>query len=88
MLPFLEPKKISSVILARRGKTPNVSVAPEVEAGESKIDPALKSVAEDLLRGMETKSVIEVAKALQAAHDICDQYDHEEGPHLNEEDEE
>ncbi len=86
MLPMFAPKKIVSVISARRGK-PDVDVAAEVEAPGSEMDPGLKAAAEDLLSGMQNKSVMDIAKALRAAFEVCDAMPHEEGPHLNEEEE-
>ena len=82
MLPFLEPKKIVSVMVSRRGKTP-VETQPEVEMGENKVDPSLKEASEDILRAIESKSVIDLAKAIQSAFYICDSYPHEEGEHTD-----
>lgn len=87
MLPFLEPKKTVSVIMSRRGKSPDVEVNPEVEAPDSEIDSNLKAAAEDMLRALESKSVIDLAKSLKAAFEICDASPHAEGEHTNEEEE-
>lgn len=70
MLPFLEPKKTISVIMARRGKK-DLETAPEMEAPGSSMNPALKSAAEDVMRALESKSVIDLGKAMQAAYDAC-----------------
>lgn len=74
-LPFLDRKKMSSVISSRRGKSPDIEVNPEVEAPGSEMDPGLKSAAEDLLRAIESKSVIDLAKALKAAIEMCSSYE-------------
>lgn len=84
MLPFMEPKKIVTIIAARRNK-PGVQINPEVEAPGSSMDPGLKEAAIDLLRGIEAKSPMDIAKALKAAFELCDSMPHEEGPHMNEE---
>lgn len=83
MLPFLEPKKTVSVIMARRGKT-DVEANPEVEAPGGEIAPALKEAAVDVMRALDTKSVIDLAKALQAAIAACEEAPHVEGEHLGE----
>lgn len=84
MLPFLEPKKITSVIIARRGK-PDLEASPEVDMSEDSMDPGLKEAAEDVMRAFETKSVTDLAKALKSVFEICDASPHEEGEHINEE---
>lgn len=84
MLPFLEPKKMTSVIIARRGK-PDLETAPEVDMSQDKMDPAMKAAAEDVMRAIEGKSVHDLARALQSAFEICDSMPHEEGPHFEEE---
>lgn len=84
MLPFLEPKKISSVIIARRGK-PDLETSPEVDMGEDKVDPGLKEAAEDMMRAFESKSVIDLAKALKSAYEICDSYPEDHDQDMSEE---
>lgn len=79
MLPFLEPKKIVSVISSRRGKNPDIEVNAEVEAPGQEMDAGLKAAAEDLLRALDTRSAIDLAKAFRAAFEICDAYPHQEG---------
>lgn len=83
MLPFLDKKKAVSVLLARRGKSPDIEVANETEVGDSDIDPGLKEAAEDILRAIQTKSVIDLAKALKAAFTVADSMPHEEGEHID-----
>ncbi len=74
MLPFLDSKKIVSVIAARKGKS-DMEVKPEVEAVGGEIDPGLKSAAEDIMRAIESKSVIDLASAIKAAFEVCDSYE-------------
>lgn len=78
MLPFLEPKKMSSVISAKRGKV-GLEEAPEVLAPGSELDPGLQEAAQDIMRAIEAKSSIDLAKAIKAAFEICDSAPHEEG---------
>lgn len=84
MLPMFDKRTIASVIGSRRGKHPDIEINSEVEAPDSNLNPALKAAAEDVLRAIDTKSPIDLAKALKAAFDICDSEPHEEGPHINE----
>lgn len=63
------------MIMSKRGKSPDMEINSETEAPNSTLDPALKSAAEDLLRAIESKSPIDVAKALEAAHAACENYD-------------
>ena len=84
MLPMFAPKKIVSVIVAKKGK-PDVSVTPEVEAPGSEMDPGLKEAAEDMLRAFESRSVMDMAQALKAAFECLDAAPHVEGPHLEQE---
>lgn len=83
MLPFLEPKKMSSVIIARRGKS-DIESSPEVDMSEDKLDPGLKEAAEDMMRAFESKSVLDLAKAFKAAHEICESYPHEDESQIEE----
>lgn len=86
MLPFLEPKRITSSIIARRGK-PDLESSPEVEAPGQEVHPALKSAAEDILSAIEHKSVIDLAKAIQSAYDVCESYEDEDSDNSSMEDE-
>ncbi len=85
MLPFLNAKKISSVILARKGKPDLHDTKMEMDAPSesegSDEDAALESAAEDLLNALDSRSIKGIAEALRAAHSICESYeDQEEGP--------
>jgi hypothetical protein len=86
MLPFLQGRKISSIIAERRGKPPGIEVAPETEAPGQEMDGPLKTAAEDLLRAIDSKSVLDIAKALKAAFEHLDAEPHVEGEHLGDED--
>lgn len=78
-LPFLQPKKIVSVIVARRGKS-SMEVNPEVSAPGSEMDMGLKEAATDLLRALDEKSPLGVASALKAAFEILDSSEPEQEP--------
>lgn len=68
MLPFLEPKKLSAVIVAKR--KPDGGQEPINEEGEH--PPELMAIAEDLISAIHSKSAQNVASALQAAVECCD----------------
>lgn len=87
MLPFLAPKKMVSVIVSQRGKNDLHDVNSEVEAPGSDMDPGLQEAAEDMLRAIDTRSPMDLAKALKAAFEICDSYEDEEGENLEQENE-
>lgn len=76
MLPFLQPKKISGMIMAK--------VKPEgdmqSEGMEGDHDPALMSAAEDLISAIHAKDAMRVASAIKAAFEISDSDPHMEGP--------
>jgi len=68
MLPFLQPKKLASVIIAKR--KPEGSIEPM--HAEDEHDPALVAAAEDLIRAVHEKNAEAVAAALQNAFEIVD----------------
>lgn len=71
MLPFLQPKKMASTILSKRGgKT--AEVAPEIDSPNDGMDEGLKSAAQDLISAIHSKSVSDVGKALRAAWSILE----------------
>ncbi|MBK8455600.1 MAG: hypothetical protein IPL34_20180 [Thiofilum sp.] len=78
MLPMFDKKKVASVIMERRGKR-DLEVNIEVEAPESDMDPGLMQAAEDLLRAIDDRSIMDIARAMKAAHEICEMYEYEEG---------
>ena len=79
-LPFLKPKNIASIILARH--KPDGSVHDEGVEGEE--DPALVTAAEDIIRALNEKNATGLADALRSAFQILDSEPHEEGEHENE----
>lgn len=85
MLPFLEPKKMSSMVIARHGKS-DLEANPEIDHDDS-IDSDMKEAAADVMRAFESRSVIDLAKALHACFEIYDSMPHEEGPHEDDEEE-
>lgn len=78
MLPFLKPKKISSIIIARRGKDTASEMSNETEAPSSKVHEGLKSAAEDVINAIESKSAIDLASALQSFFEMCGEMPAEE----------
>lgn len=78
MLPFMQPKKMSSVIMTKI--RPSGETETDGEQGEN---IGLEAAAEDLLRAVASKDVKAVAEALQAAFDVCDSAPHVEGPHID-----
>lgn len=71
MLPMFDKKKVASVVISRMGKK-DQEVSPEVEASGQEIDPSLKEAGMDVLRAIEAKSPVALAKALQAAYQLCE----------------
>lgn len=78
MLPFLKPKKMSSVIIAKI--KPEGKIEPSHEEGEEM--PELIGAAESLISAVHSKDANAVAECLKAAFEICDSYPHEEGEHI------
>lgn len=77
MLPFLKPKKISSIIIAR--SKPQGGVEPMHEENEAQ--PELLGAAESLLSAIASKDAHEVAEAFQSMFQICESYPHAEAEH-------
>lgn len=73
-LPFLNSRKIASVIIATR--KPDGSVMPKHEEGEQ--EPGLMSAAEDLISAISMKDAKAVAEALKAAFDMMNPSEGEE----------
>ena len=80
MLPFLQPKKQASVIIARRKS--DGSVEAEHEEGEHV--PGVMTAAEDLISAVHARDAKGVADAMKAAFEIMDAEPHVEGEHLEE----
>lgn len=66
MLPFMQPKKITSMLMAKTKPEGGVEEMPD--ADDSMMP--MHSAASDLLSAIETKDVAGIAEALSAAHDI------------------
>jgi rRNA processing protein Krr1/Pno1 len=80
MLPFMQPKKASSIIMMKA--KPEGGMEVEKEEGEE--DPSLLAAAEDIISAISMKDAVTLAMALKAAFEICDSMPHEEGPHIGE----
>lgn len=83
MLPYLDPKKLSAVIVAKRGKPDLHDTKSEMEAPESEqsdYDAALESAAEDMLTAIDERSVKKLAMALKAAHELCESEEEQDEP--------
>lgn len=75
MLPFLHPKKIASVIIARH--KPEGGMEPLHEEGSE--TPELMMACEDLIQCIHGKDAAGVAKAFKDAFEACQSYPQEEG---------
>lgn len=82
MLPFLKPKPQVGLIIENRKPDGNSE-----KEHEDHDDMGLEACSEDLIRAVHAKDAKSVAAALRAAFEICEAYPHEEGPHINEEEE-
>ena len=78
-LPFLNHRKMASVIMSRKAEG---GVVAEHEEGEEA--PELMAAADDLLSGIAMKDAKRVAEALSAAFEILDSMPHVEGEHMEE----
>lgn len=78
MLPFLKPKKITSIIIAKH--KPEGGIEPMHEEDEEM--PELVGAAESLISAVHSKDAKAVAEALKAAFEVCDAYPHQEGEHV------
>lgn len=68
MLPFLQPKKMSGIIMAKR--TPDEKTEVSHEEGEH--PPGLMAAAEDLISAVHAKDAKGVASAIKAGYECCD----------------
>lgn len=73
-LPFLNPRKIASVIVARQKE--DGAVEPLHEEGE--MEPGLMDAAERMIGALGMKDAKALAQAFQDAFMICESYPHEE----------
>ncbi len=81
MIPFMEPKKLASVIVAKR----KPSGETEIKGEEGEAMPEAVMLAEELIRAVHAKDAEAVAEALEAAFMHFDSEPHVEGKHLEEE---
>jgi hypothetical protein len=72
MLPFLDRKKMISTIMDNR-KGKSVAVSPEAQAPDGEMDQALHDAGHALLAAIESKSPIEIGRALRAAIEACEE---------------
>lgn len=85
MLPFLKNYKEKSA----GGVTVQMRKPDHPEQEEKREEnQEVEAAAQDLLNAIAANDVRKVAAALQAAFEICDSLPHEEGPHIEAEDEE
>jgi hypothetical protein len=66
MLPFLQPKKLASIIMAKH--KPEGGVEPMHEEGEA--SPEVMAIAEDLISAVHAKDANAVASALMAMKEM------------------
>jgi hypothetical protein len=78
MLPYLQPKKMASVIIARRHADGSHKSSHE----EGQHAPELMSCAETLIKAVHAKDAHAVAQALEDAFKHLEQAPHVEGEHL------
>ena len=77
MLPFLKPKKVVGVIMAKATKDGSLEISHE----EGKLPPEMLEVAQDLMKALEAKDAEGVGQALVAAAHLADTMPHLEGEH-------
>lgn len=70
MLPFLQPRKITSMLIANRKPEGSIEVEPAKE-----MDHGLLSAAEDLIKAIHAKDAQGVASAMKACTQLCDNDD-------------
>lgn len=75
MLPFLQPKKMSSIIMAKA--RPGGPVEPIAEEGSEA--PELMAAVEDFIGAVHAKDVAGAAAALRSAFDCCESMPHAGG---------
>lgn len=88
MLPFLkDPNKMITTLLDRRSGNRS-EIQPEIESkSHPDHDSALESIAGDLLSAIQSKSVQGIRDALRDAFLHLDSMPHEEGEHIESEEE-
>lgn len=72
MLPFLNSKKITSIIMARKDKPDLHDAKSEVSMGDKESDAGMESAAQDILSAIDSRSVKDLANALRSAFSLLD----------------
>lgn len=75
-LPFLDPKKVASLVVSKKIDKPSVELAAETVVEPEM--PELNMIAEDMLAAIDKKSPSDLAKAIHAAFLMCESMPHEE----------
>lgn len=83
MLPFLKPKQQTGLIIAQR--KPDGQAKVEHSEGEELHE--LEAHMDDLIRAIHAKDSKSAAEAYKRAFECCESYPHEEGPHVEEDEE-
>lgn len=63
---------MASSIMSVRANKPDLETNSETQAPGSEMDPGLKSACEDIIRAVNDKSPLDLAKALQNAVDCME----------------
>lgn len=74
-LPFLDPRKAVSIIIAQRKGKGDLEVKDEKRAGTDGTDSGLVEAAEDILRAIDERSALSLAQAIKSAYEICESYE-------------
>jgi hypothetical protein len=74
MLPFLQPKKLATSLIARF----NEKNSPEVEGEEGEPMPELVAAMERLISALSMKDATSAADAFEEAFNVCESYPHNE----------
>lgn len=74
MLPFLQPKKLATSLIARF----NEKNSTEVEGSEGEPMPELVAAMERLISALNMKDATSAADAFEEAFNVCESYPHNE----------
>jgi hypothetical protein len=86
-LPFLRKKQVAGLIMAKRNPDGSKTETGNEQDNQDDSGSSMHSAASDLIKAIESKDISAVAAALKAAFQIADSEPHDEGEHLNEEQE-
>jgi len=79
MLPFIDGKKAAGLLIQKKGgKLLEVENEKDLSSEQAELSD-FKVLAEDMISAFERKSVGDLAKALLAFHEMCEQDYSEEG---------